>query len=114
MQHKGSDLQDIKERIVKLAEQGAPRPHYCTDEGLWFNRLTSKTSHHYCKEFRSDIDDIRPDWLASTFHWSDERISTLKALISEGLTYSQISKQLGCTRSAVAGKLKRMKDKEQI
>jgi len=43
--------------------------------------------------------------------WTDERIATLRKLVEEGQTYSAITKTLGAgfSRSAVAGKIRRLK-----
>jgi GcrA cell cycle regulator len=45
------------------------------------------------------------------FVWTDEQVAALKRLHAEGLSASQIAKKLGhgCTRSAVIGKLHRLK-----
>ena len=41
--------------------------------------------------------------------WTDERVETLKKLWTEGLSASQIAKQLGgVTRNAVIGKVHRL------
>lgn len=45
----------------------------------------------------------------SDVHWSEDRVSTLKALWLEGLSASQIAAQLGgVTRNAVIGKVHRL------
>ena len=45
----------------------------------------------------------------SDAHWSDDRVSTLSKLWSDGLSASQIAKQLGgVTRNAVIGKVHRL------
>jgi GcrA cell cycle regulator len=45
----------------------------------------------------------------SDAHWSDDRVTTLKSLWLDGLSASQIAKQLGgVTRNAVIGKVHRL------
>lgn len=41
--------------------------------------------------------------------WDDTKTDRLKDLAAKGLSASQIGKKIGCTRSAVLGKLNRMK-----
>lgn len=45
---------------------------------------------------------------ARTAPWSDEDVEQLKALWGQGLSASQISRQLGVTRNAVIGKVHRL------
>lgn len=41
--------------------------------------------------------------------WTPERVETLKALHADGLSASNIANEIGCSRSAVIGKLFRLK-----
>lgn len=40
--------------------------------------------------------------------WNDENIERLKAFVADGISYSQIGGELGCTRNAAIGKAKRL------
>jgi len=47
-------------------------------------------------------------WDSSPMEWTDERITHLKKLWSEGLTAAAISKQLRVSKNAVVGKVHRL------
>lgn len=40
--------------------------------------------------------------------WDEEKIELLKVLQAQGLTFSEMAKKIGATRSAIAGKLMRL------
>ena len=47
--------------------------------------------------------------MAEPLQWTDDRLEKLKKLWEEGLSISQIGKELGVSRNAIAGKVHRMK-----
>lgn len=45
--------------------------------------------------------------------WTEKETSDLQRLIQEGMSYTKIGEKLGISRSAVSGKVFRMKNPEQ-
>lgn len=46
--------------------------------------------------------------------WNDDMIARLKQMYAAGYSFASIAKSLGFSRSAVAGKVKRLRDKLQL
>jgi superfamily II DNA or RNA helicase len=55
-----------KAKLLKLAREGAKKPHYKSSLGSALIRYTNQSSGSFDPEFNEKIRDLRPDWFVNT------------------------------------------------